>query len=79
MNILINFHSSLKFAAIIKFESHDQNDEISKPLNLSGTFCERHVRKISDVFWPNCEHFSLMSMTNDLQLKTPNQMINPQH
>ena len=38
-------------------ESHDQNDEISNPLNLSGTICEGHVKKISEIFWSNCEHF----------------------
>ena len=33
-----------------KWESHDQNDEISNPLNLSETICKEHVQKISDSF-----------------------------
>ena len=37
----------MKFALVIKTksESHYPNDEISNPLNLSGTTCEGRVQK----------------------------------
>ena len=31
-----------------KSDSHDKNDEISNPLNLSGTICKEQVQKTSD-------------------------------
>ena len=51
----MNFHSFVKFAAAIKNQSPDQNDEISNPLNLS-----KHIHKISHTFWPIWEHFTWM-------------------
>ena len=43
---LIISHSFVKFAAIIEIQLHEQNDEISNPLNLSKI----HFQKISGTF-----------------------------
>ena len=43
-----------------KSGSHEQNDEISIPLNFAGTICEGHIQKISNTFWLYCKYFTLM-------------------
>ena len=49
------------FAQCQKSQSHDQNDEMNNPLNLSGNICKGHIQNMSNTFWPNWEHLTTVS------------------